>query len=272
MATTGTLLPGGDVEAVTALVPVEARTQVAAALGDFADRALEIKVVDADSHRAAGESIITLRRLRADIVRIIKPVKDQANRVHKAITAFEARFTSRIDQADAHVEAECLVYERAEKKRLAQEEADRQAAAAALAAKTETAVVEAAAKAEAEGDVETAAAIIETATAPRMPVLGPVARATAAPVATPGLATTESWSAALDPADPGAALLALVRAIAAGTAPLACVKINETVLNATARSLKYAHGKQIYPGVVSVVTESKKRSPGAGAVSPEAGM
>ena len=242
-----------------ALVPAETQAAVAARVGDLADRALAVEVTDQATYDLAGQNMLALRAVRGEIVKIIKPFKDDANARHKAITGFEKLFTSRIDAADSHSEQQQIRWER-EQKKIADAKAAEQARLEAEAKKqAEAAALESAVAAEASGDTAKAGAILAVATAAPLPVQGPKV---AAVEATPGLKTRQSFSAILDPKTPKP-LAKLLAAIAAGLAPADCVMLNQKFVDTVAESRKAEDGTELYPGVVCKVEEYKQRTRGA---------
>ena len=254
-------------EETTALIPADVQALVREKVGALAASALAVRVVDANTHKAAGNNMLLLRGVRSEIVRIIKPGKQEASNVHKAWTAFEKSFLDEIDRADKHSEQEQIRYEGEQRKKAAAEQAERDRVAALAAKASEDAVLDAAVKAEAAGESDTAAAMVARAAAPALPAQGP---AVAAVEETAGLKTRRSYAAALDPKTPKP-LAKLLAAIAAGLAPADCVMLNQKFLDNVADSRKPGDGEEMYPGVVCVVTEYKQRVRGALGVLPTEG-
>lgn len=257
---------------LTALVPTEAQLAATRALDGIDRTILGLAVVDAPTHARMGELVLAERGLRDTVANIIKPYKTEAHNRHRAITAFENELLGKLLEADRHGVGQMRAWEDAEAAARKAEEARLAALAAEATRIVESKVVETAANLEAAGRGEEAAALVETAAAPKMP-FAPTPTS-GRPVATPGLKPVTVWSAVQE-TRPGA-LLDLVKAIAAGTVPVDAIEPNMTYMNGRARKQK-AKGPlttadgQIVPGFVVQGTDDYRRAPGAGR-DPEAGM
>lgn len=259
-------LPATD--PLQALVPVEAQTAASALVGDVVDRALDLAVTDASTLARATDLILGIRDLQTAVVEKLKPWTTAAYNAHKALTGFRDGFTSRLTLADRHLVGQVNAYKKREEDRLREEQAERDRLAAAARAKVEEKVLEVAVEAEAAGDTAGAKAILEDATAPRLPVLGPVS----APITTPGLSTVTRYRAQIieTNGDTRPSMIALVKAVASGDAPLELLTLNQTTANALARNRKKAG--PWFPGLEIVSEDSLQRSPARGGRGSEEGM
>jgi len=140
----------------------------------------------------------------------------------KRINDFFRGPATRLQQAEGKIKRALLAFSQ-EQERIRREE---QAKRDAEARKEQERLAKLAAKAEAAGKIEKAEAIEQRAAA----VVAPVVQVEQPRVA--GLATREVWHAECTD------LLALVKAIAAGQAPLSLVVANDKVIGQQARSLK----------------------------------
>lgn len=180
-----------------------------------------------------------------DLFRSPKEYLDQAEAVLKrAITGWTVKQEQLAAEARAKAEAEA----RAERERLAEEQRKQEAAAAAaMQAAQEAAAAgdaEAAARAQAEAQALEMQAQASAATA----AVVTIAPTVAAPVAAAGISKRVTYSAEVTD------LLALVKAVAEGKAPIEVVQADAKFLGAQARAFKKQG--ELYPGVQSVATAS----------------
>lgn len=259
-------LPATD--PLQALVPVEAQAAANNLVGDVVDRALLVTVTDAPSLSRATDLLLGIRDLQTAVIEKLKPWTTAAHNAHKALTTFRDGFTSRLTLADRHLVGQVNAYKRREEDRLRAEQEERDRLAAAARAKVEEKVLEVAVEAEKAGDTAGAQALVEQVTAPRLPVLGP----TAAAITTPGLSTVTRYRAQLieKNGDTRESLLALIRAVASGEAPVEFLVLDQTTANALARKRKKVGAW--YPGLEVASEDGLQRSPGRGARGPEEGM
>ena len=189
----------------------------------IATRALAVTVTDAQSYALAGAFLSGIKAYQDRVRAIFRPHIDAAHKTHKGLVAEEKRHLEAPIAAEAQVKTAMVTWAQAEQRRL--DDARRQAETEARRIAEEQAIAEAAA-AEAAGDHELAEAIVDQ---PVMVATPPVVRA-APKVA--GIAIRTTWHAEV------VNLLELVRAVAAGKAPLALLLPNLPAINAQARSLK----------------------------------
>jgi len=255
--------------AEASLVPVEARQAVEALLGDVCERATGLQVTDADSMQRAGDLLLGIRELQDKVVEKLEPWVKDRYLPWKAMTDLRGRIVAQLKAGDAHLVRQRDAWRTAEDKRLADEEAARLALTAAARATVEDKVLEVATAAEAAGDTATAAALVEHAAAPRLPVPGlrPVV------AQTPGLAVTKRYRAqfhkALDGVDTQARL-DLARAVVAGKAPAELIALDGPMAALLAK--KYGREGEMYPGVMVVEEKSERRTAQRGGRGTEDGM
>lgn len=227
----------------------------------IATEATALVVKDQPSFEAAVAWLRdTVAPLKAKIADTFRPRIQQAHELHKGLLADERRFLGPVLDAERLVRGRCATYEQAvedqrkaaeaaarrEQERLEAEERARVAAEQKrLQAEAEERRLAEAAKAEEAGDKATAerlisAPVVVPAVAPR-PVFVPPP-SIAAPKAE-GYSSRDAWSAEVTN------LMALVKAVAAGKAPLSYLKADEVALNGVARALKNAMN---VPGVKAV--------------------
>lgn len=197
------------------------------------DRAQALAVVDAATCEAAGELLRDIKTLREEIAASTDPVIEAAHKAHKAALAQRKQLEAPLVQAEGTIKGRLAAYV-TEQERL-RRIVEAQAAAEARRIEEDRRLVEAEALA-AAGEAAEAEAVLD---AP-MPA-PPPPRARVPKVE--GVATREVWSAQVTN------LMQLVKAIAAGQAPLALVLPNEPALHGQARSLK---AQMQIPGVRAV--------------------
>lgn len=199
------------------------------------ERATALAVTDAATCEAAAELLRDIKTLRGEIDASCGPVIAAAFAAHKAATAQRKTLEAPLLAAETTIKGRLSAYV-TEQERI---ERIRQAEAAAAARKLEEdrRLAEAEALA-AAGEADEAEAVLD-APMPAPPPPAPLANVPRVE----GVATREVWSAQV--VDLGA----LVKAIAAGQAPLALVLANEPALHGQARSLR---GELSIPGVRAV--------------------
>lgn len=197
------------------------------------DQARNFLITTNEDFQNADSLLTSWKGIEAEIHSAFDPIVDAAHKAHKEAVAQRKKYLDPIEQGRALLKPKMSAYadeqerKRKEAERMAQEEARKREEEAQLATALE---------AEKSGDTAAAEAIIAA----------PVeALAVTLPKFTPKVQTTfrESWSAEVT------SLLDLVKAIAAGKAPLNLVIPNTVALNGLARSLK---GTMAYPGVKAV--------------------
>lgn len=192
-------------------------------------------VRDAATYTRKGEAIVSLKALLKVIKAHYAPMKEAADRAHKAVCTSENQMVNPlkalIDEQDAD-----LVAWRREQERLRREEELR--VQAEERKRAEDALVAEAAAAEASGEHAIADAILE------LPVETPRVVLPSSVPKVEGLRERPLyWSAEVY------SLKMLVQAVAEGKVPLQAIQPNETFLNTQARAMK---STLAYPGVKAV--------------------
>lgn len=218
-------------------------------------------VHDAASFAAAGEMLKTVALYVKKVGEVMDPIVEANHRAHKVAVAQreallrpattakkllgERMATWEQEQAQLRREAEAAAQrerERLESEARAQAETEQRR----LAKEEEDRRLEEAAALEAQGDRVGAAKLIEQPVAAPIVTPAPVYQPrppVAAPPKVEGVGFRDVWTAEVID------LLALVRAVAAGQAPITLLQVNTTALNGMARSLK---GAMNVPGVRTV--------------------
>jgi hypothetical protein len=222
--------------------PTEAVERKAA---DLTKDCLSLEVADNQSYERAAHMLKVVAAVRAEVEETFGPVVASAHAAHKAALAAKAKHDEPLKAAERHLKASMGGYA-AEQERVRQAEQRRLAAIAQAEAEAEAKrlaeeqVLELAIEAEQAGDDEQAEAILAEPLPPPEPVF-------AAPVIVPrstpqvaGISSRQTWKAEC------CDLLALVRAVAAGQAPIDALQPNVVFLGQQARSLRSALR---YPGI-----------------------
>lgn len=250
--------------AVKATIPYDASAAIV--FGDQAKRMLagaEEYTIDSDELlAAAGEDLQRIKGLQKTVEDTRKSITDPLFKAKQAVDALFKAPADFLAQAERVLKGSMLTYTteqerkaaearrqaeekaRVERERLAAEERARQEAAekarreaeAAAAAGNAIAAAEAAARAE-QAQAEADAAAQEAAVVTLPPVVTAPARVT-------GISSRTTYSAQVDD------LLALVKAVAEGKAPVEALQANTVFLGAQARAFKKAG--PLYPGVTVV--------------------
>jgi hypothetical protein len=191
---------------------------------DWMDRARTLVVNDQESYDAAGEALHAIARFRKKVEALYAPMKQKTRAAWQAIVDSEKGLLDRAVKADAHLRPAWTAFdeELQRRQRLAQLEAERQAREAEEAQRLEEA-----AELEAMGETEEAEAVLSRAATPVTVVAPPIAPRTA------GISAPIRWKV-----DERVELMVLVKAVAAGKAPLQCVKPDLPYLNRRASADK----------------------------------
>lgn len=214
---------------------------------DLTSRAMALTVVNNQQMLEASELVKAVAAQRKEVAATFNPIIERAHAAHKEALAQKAKFDGPLEQAQRRL-AGCIGSYQAEQERIrreAQAEAERlqrEAEAkerARLKAEEEDRILAAAAQAEDAGDAELAEAIVSAPVVVELPPPAPVIVPRSVP-AVQGIVSRETWKAeCVD-------LMALVKAVAAGTVPLRAIMANDVFLGQQARSLKELCR---YPGV-----------------------
>ena len=192
--------------------------------------------VSSNEQYEQGEGLLaTCKQLETEIHAAFDPIVEKANLAHKEAVAQRTKYLTPIEEGRKILKQKMIAYQsdqeikRFKEQQRLEAEARKRADDEALAS---------AVQAEAEGDKETADAILSE------PVqVAPVVAQRTAPAASRLSAGRSVWSAEV------VNLMMLVKSIAAGTQPITLIQANETALNGMARSLK---GSMAIPGVKAV--------------------
>lgn len=244
---------------------VVARAELDDQGGALVREAHAIEVVDPASFARAGEMLQTIKAYLRRVADVFGPIVEAAHRAHKTAVEQRKGLEAHALQAEGVLKRRLAVYEqeqerlrraaeeaaRRERERLEAEERARVAAEEArLRREAEEAQLAAAVAAEQAGDTETAerlvaAPVVAPPVAPRQVFVPPAAAMVPPRPQADGVSFRDQYRAEV------VSLLELVRAVAAGRAPLTLVQANQVALNGMARSLR---GAMDVPGV-RVVTE-----------------
>jgi hypothetical protein len=154
---------------------------------------------------------------------IIDPLIKSAHATHKGLTTLRAKVRGPLEVIETGHKIALASWEEEQDRIRREEERRLQAEADARAAEE---VLEEAIAAEQAGDKESAAAILEA------PVLAPIVQIRPTAPRVSGVSFSDNWSAVVTDE------MALIRAVAEGRAPMACLTPNTVFLNGQARALK----------------------------------
>ena len=197
------------------------------------EQATELKITDAPSYEKAKELLLTIKDLRKEIESTFRPIIEKAHAAHKEAIGQQRKVETPLVEAENIIKpliSKFLAEE--ERKRKAEEDRLRKIAEA----EAEDRRLAEALQAEADGNSEEAAAILDEEPAYIPPPIVPRTVSTGG-----GIAMRENWLCRVEN------LMALVKAVAEGKAPLAAVNANVVFLGQQARSLR---SEMQYPGVV----------------------
>jgi len=253
--------------------PVAEEQRLATAAERMVARAQAFQVTDAASYEQAGVMIDQLKQQIRQVEGFFAPMADAAHKAWKAITGKRASLTDPLIAAERALASRYSAFRRAEEERAQRERREREQAAqeaerqrlqaeadaiAREAQAAQAAAAQAASAAEAQVLEQQAAQLQQEAAAVRVEaqtVEAPVLPVQSAVAHVKGPGVRANWQAEVDD------LVTLVKAVAAGQAPLECVIPNETYLRARAKADK---GSAKIPGVRfydagSVVASRSKR-------------
>lgn len=272
VVTTVTPAPAAELLAAEPSPEAEER-RLSTAAERMVARAQAFQVTDAASYEQAGLMIDQLKTQIRQVEGFFAPMADAARKTWQAITGKRASVTEPLIAAEKALSARYSAFRRAEEERAAAERREREKAAqeaerqrlqaeadaiAREAAEAKAAAAQAASADEARALEQQATQLTQEAAAVRVEaqtVEAPVLPVQSAIAHVKGPGVRANWQAEVSD------LLALVKAVAAGQAPLECVIPNETYLRARAKADK---GSAKIPGVRfwdagSVVASRSKR-------------
>lgn len=205
---------------------------------NLSHKANAVTVKNADDHISAGKLLSTVRSRIKELTDKRKSLTQPLDNIKKDITALFKPAIDRLETAKKSISKGMLDWEREEEQRRQEEQRKAEEEARKRA---EEEALEQAAAAEQAGDTELAAQILEE------PVeVAPVRVASTVPRSSTAF-SRETWSAEVTD------IMALVKAVAAGTVPIAAIKADTVFLNNQARALKKTMN---YPGVRAVSSKS----------------
>jgi hypothetical protein len=212
-------------------VPVEAEREINAQRGEVVSIADAIVIADQASYERAASHLTAVKALQVKVGEMFDDLVSAAHKAHKLLTERRAQHTNPLLAAERALKSKMSAYV-TEQERIARQRA---AEAAAKAREEEEARrLAEAAELEKAGESEAALAVLDEPV--NLPPPAPLGMAT--PRAD-GISTRETWHAEVTD------LMALVKAIAAGQAPLSLVEASKNV-GGWARS---THGTVQIPGV-----------------------
>lgn len=198
------------------------------------DRAKCLSIETNDQFMEAGELLRTIKGLRAEIDATFDPIISKAHEAHKEAIGQKKKVDAPLVEAEAILKPRIATYLREQERIRREEELRLRKQAEEEAARQQVAE---AALLDDIGETDQANKILE-----EKPYVPPVVLPRATPKVA-GISVRETWSAQIT------SLPDLVRAVAAGRAPIQCLKADETFLNQQARSMKQALN---WPGVKAV--------------------
>ncbi len=204
--------------------------RVEAEVHELTIRSQALEVIDAASYETAGEFLRGLKGYEQNVRDLLDEAIQQAHATHKTLTGKRKVLLDPAKAAEKLVKVKMATWVRAEEAKAAEAARIAEAAAQAEAKRqAEEEQLAAAAEAEANGDLAEAEAILceEPTPAP----VAPIAPKPAAPKVS-GVSIRKVWKAQVTD------LLELVKAVAAGTAPITLLKADPAALNSYAKSWK----------------------------------
>ena len=215
---------------------------------EIATSVASIDITDDLSFREAGAWLLTVKAYLDRVAEVFTPIVDAAHKAHKTALAQKAKLEEPALAAERTIKVKMVSYERERtaKRRWAEEAARREAEKAAEEIQLAEAIA-----AEKAGDRVQAERIL--AAPPRQVIVMPPAETTSIPKIS-GITFRDSWTCEVTD------LLALVRAVADGKAPLSVLTADMSVLGKLANAQR---GLFSLPGVLvvlkSVVAASSNR-------------
>lgn len=194
------------------------------------DQARSVTIIGPESYQHAADFLLTVKALLKEVDNTFNPIIDKQYQAHREALAQKKRHQDPLLLAESIIKPKMVAY-RDEQERIARD-AQRKA--------QEEATLQEAADAEADGQHHRVNEILDGKGIVAAPMPAPVAKVA-------GIAPRETWSAEVTD------LMALLKAVVAGQAPLACVMANQPALNKQAAALKATMN---YPGVKPICTKT----------------
>jgi len=202
------------------------------------ERAKLMIITTAAEYVAAGELLKAVKGLRAEIDSTFDPIISKAHEAHKEAIAQKKKVDAPLVEAEGILKPRISTFLREEERKRQEEEMRLQKEAEDRAKEEQLAN---AVILDDIGETAMANRILEEAV-----YVPPVVLPSAAPRVA-GISMRETWSAQV------VDLMRLVKAVAAGTAPIQCLSADTVFLGQQARSMK---GALNYPGVKAVMDNS----------------
>lgn len=202
------------------------------------ERAKLMTITTAAEYIAAGELLKTVKGLRGEIDSTFDPIISKAHDAHKEALARKRKVDAPLIEAEGILKPRIATYLREEERKRQEEEMRLQKEA------RDREEAEQLAKADILheiGEVEAANQVLKEEI-----YVPPIVLPSAAPKVA-GISMRETWSAQV------VDLMTLVKAVAAGTAPIQCLSADTVFLGQQARSMK---GALNYPGVKAVMNSN----------------
>jgi hypothetical protein len=218
------------------MVPGAQETQRALSVSE---QAFILTITDKPSYERGRELLLTIKDLMKEIRATFLPIINKAHQAHKEALMQAGKIEAPLLDAEKIIKQRMGIF-LAEQERLRKLEEDR-LRKIAEAEMEEGRLADALAAAE-EGNIEESEAILDEVPAFVPPPIIPRTVETGS-----GISMVERWGATVTD------LMQLVKAVAAGTVPLAAIQANTVFLGQQARSLK---GEMKYPGVSAFSSNS----------------
>lgn len=218
-------------EPITVQTEIDEIQQITTAVETWPAKAQAVTVVDTGSYQIAANLLLDIKGLRTEIAATFGPIIQKAHAAHKEAVAQRTKHEEPLKTAEALIKGRMGTWQRAEEERQRLEAA--RLAAEARRRDEETRLREAEALEEA-GEAEAAERVLDEPPPPPPPP--PPSRVPKVS----GISGRDVWN--FEVVD----FPALVKAVAAGTVPLAAIEPDTKVLGQQARSLK---GEMKWPGV-----------------------
>ena len=216
---------------------IPASRELAAEASGFLNASQTFKIATTEQYELAGDRLRGIKALRQKIAETFDQHIKRAHEAHKALVKEKSDAEAPLTAAEGIYKRAMLTFQQDQERRRQEEQARAEEAARKEREKLEAQ----AAKAEERGKVEKA----ETLRAVATTIATPVIASTTPKVS--GISTRSTWRAEVT-SKPD-----LIKAVAAGTVPMAALDPNDTFLNQQARSLK---NELNYPGVKAVEEKS----------------
>ena len=198
------------------------------------ERAKGLQILTDEDFRNAGELLIVIKGLRSEINDTFDPIISKAHEAHKEAIGQKKKVDAPLVEAELILKPRISAYIQVQEKRRLEEQ---RLLEQKLKEEEELRVLEKAEELHAFGDTDEANELLEK------PVYVPPVVLPRTTPNVPGIVSRTTWSAQVTN------FMELVKAVAAGRAPIQCLKADTVFLGQQARSMKSALN---YPGVKAV--------------------